>query len=242
MPAIETETPKRDVPRWVELIPPVVVLGAFGFLAITKFNVVESSVKSGRAILVIAAIVAGWLLLSRVVLPRVFHPIWPRVALLGAAALVLVWLIVVPYYDNEEVHEVRAGFPASEPREKTESQPTTPASQAPTAPVLVSSGGLEGTDHDATGTVNLYREADGGYVIQFLGIDIESTPDPIVYVVNGADREDTDGGADLGGLRANQGDLFYDVPADLDPTQGDWTVLVWCRAFGVPIANATLTA
>lgn len=239
MPAIETETPTRDLPRWVELIPPVVVLGAFGFLAITKFNVVESSVKSGRAILVIAAIVAGWLLFSRVVLPRVFRPIWPRVALLGAAALVLVWLIVVPYYDDEEVHEVRAGFPASEPRKDAS---TTPASRAPAAPVLVSSGGLEGTDHDATGTVNLFREADGGYVIQFLGIDIESTPDPIVYVVNGADREDTDGGADLGGLRANQGDLFYDIPADLDPTQGDWTVLVWCRAFGVPIANATLTA
>lgn len=56
-----------------------------------------------------------------------------------------------------------------------------------------------------------------------------------MHVVPGAGRQDPDGGANLGALRGNQGTQFYAVPAGVDPT--GWTVLVWCRAFAVPVAT-----
>ena len=39
-------------------------------------------------------------------------------------------------------------------------------------------------------------------------------------------------------LSGNVGTQFYDVPSDTNPTDGEWTVLVWCRVFAVPIAAA----
>jgi hypothetical protein len=235
-------TPRaRDLPRWAELVPlGILAAGSVALLVVTELNIVESTLGSGRAILIVIGIAIGWFLLSLVVLPRLFRARWPRVAILSAFALALVWLLVVPYFDDEEVHEVRAGFPTSEPARDAPS-PASPAPAAPSAPVLVRSGSFVGDDHDASGTVHVFREADGGYVIQLLGIDIEGVPDPFVHFVPGTDRTDPDGTDDLGGLRANQGDLFYDVPAGVDPSSGDWTLLIWCRAFGVPIAHATLS-
>jgi hypothetical protein len=70
---------------------------------------------------------------------------------------------------------------------------------------------------------------------------IQSSPDPIVYVIQGENR-DTPGGDDLGRLRGNVGtDSDYQLPSGTEPGPG-WTVLVWCRAFAVPIANATQAA
>ena len=72
-------------------------------------------------------------------------------------------------------------------------------------------------------------------------IDIEPGPDYRVYVVPGADRESPGDGIELDGLRGNQGTQYYEVPAGNDVGTG-WTVLVWCRAFGVPVAGASQTA
>jgi hypothetical protein len=42
-----------------------------------------------------------------------------------------------------------------------------------------------------------------------------------------------------GDLRGNRGTQFYEVPDGADIGRGEWTVLIWCQTFGVPVANAT---
>jgi hypothetical protein len=72
-------------------------------------------------------------------------------------------------------------------------------------------------------------------------IDIQPGPDYDVFVVPGSDRQDKDGGTRLDDLRGNKGTQYYVVPATVAVETGDWTVLVWCQTFDVPVANATLT-
>ncbi len=133
-----------------------------------------------------------------------------------------------------------APSPAPTPNPAPTPAPATrpaPAPVAPAEPVRISSGALSGLGHRASGTAALYRQPDGSFVVGLENIDIQSGPDYFVWVVPGAGREDPDGGTNLGGLRGNQGTQFYAVPAGVDPT--GWTVLVWCRAFAVPVAHAT---
>jgi len=44
---------------------------------------------------------------------------------------------------------------------------------------------------------------------------------------------------DLGELRANQGNLVYDVPESIDTEEYN-TVIIWCKAFGVLFGSAEL--
>ena len=106
----------------------------------------------------------------------------------------------------------------------------------------VSTGELRGIDHDASGTASVYRLPDGSLVVGLEDIDIEPGPDYHVYVAKGADRKDRNDAIYLAALRGNQGTQYYDVPREAGDVGEGWTVLVWCRAFGVPIANATQQA
>ncbi len=119
----------------------------------------------------------------------------------------------------------------------------TPAEPAPapaaSGPQRLRSGSFRGIDHRAEGTVVVYRQPDGRYVIGLEDIDIQSGPDYDLYLVPGEDREDTKRGVRLGDLRGNRGTQFYEVPAGVDLENGPWTVLVWCQTFAVPVANST---
>ena len=170
--------------------------------------------------------------------------------LLGAVALVLVVAdSSCRTYDDKEVHEVRAGFPGIRaPREAPRRSRRRPGSPAPAAPVLLSSGGLAGhrtTTRPGPSTCSARPTA---------VTSSSSSPSNRVDARSGlklyvrqpdADREDTRWRRRLlGGLQApTRATCFYDGARPTStPREGDWTVLVWCRAFGVPIANATLTA
>ena len=78
-------------------------------------------------------------------------------------------------------------------------------------------------------------------MVELLDIDIDPGPDYIVYVAPGYDTESPGAGAvELAPLKGNVGTQYYDVPPGVDMSSGEWSVLVWCRAFAVPVAAAPL--
>jgi hypothetical protein len=157
--------------------------------------------------------------------------------------LALAAWIVRPYYVDETDNTKLVEGPVADAPDRARDSDAVPTDSQPSALLVrVATGTLQGlAGHDASGTVELIRKSDGTHVVRFSGFDIEGTPDPIVYLIQGDDRR-SPGGSNLGGLRGNVGDTSdYAVPADVQPGAG-WTVLVWCGQFTVEIANATLTA
>jgi hypothetical protein len=233
-------------PRWAQFVPSVALLVAFAIKAIINPNAVRDVFSGAQAFLVTAALGAGWVVVVHVVLPRLVRNGWIRLAISSALAAAIVFLVIIPTVQDKKVVETFPGgqspatTPAAESQAPSDAAPV-PVTPAPTEPVLLASGALEGIDHDASGTATLYRQPDGTFVVGLEGIDVEAAPDNFVYLVPGLDRENPDGGIRIDGLKGNQGTQFYPVPAGTDLESGEWTVLLWCRAFAVPIANATPT-
>jgi hypothetical protein len=101
----------------------------------------------------------------------------------------------------------------------------------------LTSGRLRGIGHDAEGTVSVYRLEDGSAVVRFEDVDIKGAPDPVLYLVPGADQQDREGGAEIAALKATKGSFNHVVPADFDLSQ-PFTVFVWCERYATPIASA----
>jgi Electron transfer DM13 len=240
------DTPPRPRRTWPERIaaalPGAFLTVVFGFFFITKPSAAWAALKSVQAMLVIAGIVVGWVALGWV-LRRLLRWVWIRSAILSVVAVVIAVLIVRPYYVDETDNTKLVEGPVQDASAATTPAPAPgPApAPAPAAPVRVSSGPLNGIGHSASGEAEIIRQPDGSYVVRFSNFDIEGTPGPVVYVLQGENQEDP-GGVDLGSLRGNVGTTSdYAVPSGTEPGPG-WTVLVWCRPFGVPIANATQSA
>jgi hypothetical protein len=224
-----------------------VLFGGMLVMLVVHPNAFTSALQSTRALVVNALLLAGWLLVSLVLLPRIVKNQWWDAAILTVIATAAIVVLVIPTLRDTKVVEE---FPAAVAEPTTPTTASTTPSTAPSTavattaaqgPVKVSTGELHGIDHDATGTAAIYRRADGSAVVALEAIDIEPGPDYRVYVVPGADRTSPGDGVELDGLRGNQGTQYYEVPSDTDVGPG-WTVLVWCRAFGVPVANASQTA
>jgi hypothetical protein len=215
-------------------LPQVILFGGMLVMLIVHPNAVKSGVMSTRAIVVNAVLLVGWLLLSFVILPRVLRNVVARAAVLSVLAIAAVAVLVLPTLMDKKVVEA---FPM--PEAVTEDAPVATAAPAPVPkPTKLSTGALHGIDHDASGSASIFRAASGSLVVALEDIDIEPGPDYRVYLVRGTAREQPDG-TELAGLRGNQGTQYYEVPADITDAGDGWTVLVWCRAFGVPVANAT---
>jgi Electron transfer DM13 len=223
-----------------------VLLGGMLVMLVVHPNAFTSALESTRALVVNGLLLAGWLLVSLVLVPRLIRNRWWDAAILTVIAVAAIVVLVVPTLRDTKVVEE---FPnaAAEPTTPTV-PPTTVAGAPPTTattaapqPMQVSTGSFRGIGHDATGTASVYRQPDGSHVVGLEEIDIEPGPDYRVYVVPGADRESPGDGIELDGLRGNQGTQYYEVPDGTDVGEG-WTVLVWCRAFGVPVAGASQTA
>jgi Electron transfer DM13 len=129
--------------------------------------------------------------------------------------------------------------PSGEPATTAPATNAPPPTTAPNEPVRLRTAPFMGIDHRASGTVSIYRAPDGRDVVALEEFDIQPGPDYDLYVVPGTNRQDPDGGVRLDDLRGNRGTQYYEVPAEVAVGRGDWTVLVWCQTFGVPVANAT---
>src|SRR5918994_3743702 len=95
------EPPSRTRRTWPERIaaalPGVLLAAIFGFFFITKTSEAWTATKSVRAILLIAGIVVGWVVLAWLL--RRFVPwIWIRSAVLCLIAVAIAVVVVRPYY------------------------------------------------------------------------------------------------------------------------------------------------
>ncbi len=229
-------TPTRR--RWLLLaIPQVLLFGGMLVMLIVHPNAFTSALHSTRALVVNGILLGGWLLLSLVIVPRVIRNVAWDTAILSVVASAAIVVLVVPTLRDTKVVEE---FPAAvaEATAPATTLPGAAPTTAPAQPVRISTGELRGIDHDASGTASVYRRPGGTSVVALEGIDIEPGPDYRVVVVRGEDQQNPGDGPELDALRGNQGTQYYEVPPGTDPGPG-WTVLVWCRAFGVPVANST---
>lgn len=199
---------------------------------------VLSTLQSPRALLVVASVVLLTLLLRRLTrgLPR------PAAAAVTALPGLLAFLLlVVPLLLGTHVDEGLDGLDEVDTTGSTSAAKQVVTDSPPAeAPRRLTSADLQGIGHRASGTASLVRLDDGALLVRLEDLDVDPGPDYRLVLVPGAGQESPgEGGLDLGRLKATSGNQNYRAPQaapDLPVT-----VLVWCRAFRVPIAAATLT-
>jgi hypothetical protein len=233
------------LPAFALIVPAAAALGGLAFFA-WKPGVALSVLGSARAVgfaVVIGVLTVGlgW------GLPRLGARPLPTM-LAQAVPVVLAFVVTVlpavlgsavdePLPQASGVASWAGGQDASGVASQDPSAPA--ASPGVVSPDVVSEGGLRGIDHEATGRVRLLLLPDGTHVVRLEGLDVEPGPDYFVHLVPGADRSEPEGGVRLDRLRASQGNQNYPVPAGTS-IEEPLTVLIWCRAFAVPVAAATL--
>ncbi|HYH47942.1 MAG TPA: DM13 domain-containing protein [Acidimicrobiia bacterium] len=224
-----------------EYIPEAVLLVALTVFFVHQNDAATSAFKSSKAVAIMGSATLGWLG-ARMLLGRRVRSAMARTAAFTVAAVVALSVVVLPAYDTETVVEPfpvaeAAAMPAAAPA--SSSAPFTATRPAPAGPQRRRTGTFRGIDHRASGTVAVYRQPDGRYVVGLEDINIQPGPDYDVYIVPGKDREDTEGGVRLDDLRGNRGTQFYEVHDGVRLESGPWTVLIWCQTFAVPVAGAT---
>jgi hypothetical protein len=106
---------------------------------------------------------------------------------------------------------------------------------------LLREGGFEPVRHPGSGTAHVIGLAGGGRVLTLTRFEVDNGPDLRVLLVPGPayDEGQVREAVDLGGLKGNRGDQQYAIPDDV-PLRGDWTAVIWCRAFSVLFLRAPL--
>jgi hypothetical protein len=251
--------PRRLLARVTRLEWVVAGVGALAVVALVVLEpaIVEAPFENERTLVftfggtALAAIALAVMLWYRVPSPA-------RIVVLGVPFVAVTWWLISPFFidevaDDEFATSIAAASSTSSPA-PTASTPSAPAG-APTAsstpatttattspgPVLLGAGMFEGlAGHEGTGHAGVFRRPDGSLVLRLENLDIQNGPDLHLYVVPGAMQ--TSLAAEsiyLGALRGNVGNLTYELPG-AGLAAGDWTVLVWCRAFEVEFVGATL--
>lgn len=247
--------------RGLRLLPTLAFVATFGVFAVDKNREARTVLGSGRGLLVVAALVAGYAAVSLALRGTTRRP-WAAPVVQAVVVLALATWIVLPYYVDETVERRLVADPVlptqAPPATAPPASPPGPAGgedanagrpQSPPAPsdasvgrpLVVASAPLVGIGHRARGTASLVRAPDGSLVVRLGDFDVERVPDPRVHLVEGEDVRRA-GGVSLGRLAGNRGAVLdIAVPAGSGAGRG-WTVLIWCRAFAVPVANATFLA
>lgn len=205
-----------------------VVLGAAFAVTVGPESLLEAASRPAALAKMLAGLV-GWLVLSWFVLPRLVRRAGPRIAVVSVLALAAASVMILPYYVGETVEDAAPVTAPAAPGA---------AAGAAGAVAVVARGQVVGIGHSGSGEAQLIRLGDGSFVVRFENLSVDNAPDAHVHLVPGAGQE-SPGGVRLDALKGNRGDQNYSVrAADVPP--GPVTALIWCRAFSVPIAAATL--
>jgi hypothetical protein len=183
---------------------------------------------------------AGLLALGIAVRSRAFR--WPVLGAYVVTAVVLgVYLGRSVFMDDVVDEQVATAAPAA-----SASAPATQSSgQAAPEPknVLLRAGRFESVRHSASGKAQAIDLADGGNVLTLTDFEVDNGPDLRIYLVAGpaTTEGEVEDFVDLGSLKGNVGNQQYELPRNLDVGRHS-TVVIWCRAFSVLFARASLRA
>jgi hypothetical protein len=221
----------------------ITVLGLWVFAGLVAPNY-DSSIGLGVAWFVVLYVALRFLTKRS---PSLKLPATLTFAVVGV--VVGAWFAVTTFRDVEVNEQIVVGVPATgvdNPPASGESPPlaepeSAPPVAAPTGNIQLANGTFESLAHAGSGTAAIVELEDGSRVLTFDDLSTDNGPDLRVYLVAG---EATSGSVgefvDLGGLKGNRGDQQYEIPADVDVSQYT-TVAIWCRAFSVGFARATLS-
>lgn len=122
----------------------------------------------------------------------------------------------------------------------TSPDPTPAPAEAPFDARAIARGEFRGADdfHFGEGQALLIETAPGEYTLRFENFSVRNGPDLYVYLSPSADGY-ADGALELGTLKGTDGAFNYEVPAGTD-ISGFRSAVVWCKAFSVLFAHATL--
>jgi hypothetical protein len=165
---------------------------------------------------------------------------WVRGTFIATAVVCAVAFAWTSLRDETVNEDVAVGVPVSAAAGPPVVAGTKPDRTAPEKNIALASGVFEVADEgSADGTATVVALAGSrDRVLTLTDFAVANGPDLRVYLVPG-DGRDTGDHVDLGGLKGNKGNQQYDLPADVDIGQHR-TVVIWCRAFSVAFARATL--
>lgn len=147
--------------------------------------------------------------------------------------------------DDMTIEEVEAEMEdaAGTNEESTEPMPADGAAE----PVAIASGEFVGADafHQGSGSATIYELGDGSRVLRLEDFDVTNGPDLHVLLSPVANPESRDdvmaaGYIDLGELKGNRGAQNYDIPADFEIPNGEFSIVIYCVPFHVLFASATV--
>jgi hypothetical protein len=165
---------------------------------------------------------------------------WVRGTFLATAVVASAAFAWTSLRDETVNEDVPVGVPVSAaagPPVEADKRPSKPALQRN---IALASGPFQVADEgSAEGKATVVSLAGGDErVLTLTDFAVANGPDLRVYLVTG-DGKDTGDHVDLGGLKGNKGNQKYDLPKDVDIGRHR-TVVIWCRAFSVAFARATL--
>jgi len=239
--AVETavRTPWQQAAGWAV---PVVVVGA---LAALKPEIVRGTFSSAESVLRVAVVVVGWTLVARLLRRVIANPV-ARTLAVAVPGTALLWVNVAPYFEDdvtiagsfpEAAAAATTVAPAGQPAPAAPADPGTTVPAQPVQPVQLTTGRFVGLDgHRGSGEAAIFRLPGGEAIVAFRDLSVQSVPDPVLYLVPGADRESKANGVRLGRFDGSRD--RYEIPAGTD-LSGPLTVLIWCERFAVPVAGAT---